>query len=670
MNTTNAQVIEAPADTFVAAYIRLTRDESLQTGLSAPAQRKGIHEYARRANLEPVRIFEETKAIGGDVDFDHRPAGRSLVQAILNGACKHVIVRDLDRLTRDIRLGLELIDMCRHYGVVLHTFTGPIQTKSASDRFAFHVRSAAAEFEKNQTGDRVRKAKREAAEQGRWQGPPAYGFTSQAWHRSKLIATGMPREQAEAEACLQYPQKAKLYINEKEAETIRLIYELAQSGLGTRRLVNELNNRGYRTRTGGLWTTERLCRTVNNPAAAGYVTYDTDYEESGLHTPKQKQAMFKAGHEPIISLDIWQKIQRQRQSNTHPVNRGGDPTKAGRKYLLSGILRCQCGSPMRGKSLRARDTAGRYVCCKTFYYGRKVINGCDLPTSSINAGRIHEVFWTHLRRILGSNDLVERVYTAAQHIIKRSGKHKSHAGTLAQAMAKIEGQIATWYSRHDDAKNEAEQTAAWRRIVELTEQKNHVEKAHNEQERLGVNPATITKDQIANYLQSLANLVDTHNPDEAKTFIQTLVDHHGLSVRIIGPETMEIALGIRSPGTAITEVVKVVVDAPLPKDQVTQWVRDRQGSHTCPLCNKPITILRRHFWLGIPEHHSACWSRELSRQRHERKDKLLTGAEVARRLGIGRTTLGRWLVSGKISQPAKREHGLLLWQPEQINTAR
>ena len=42
---------KAPTATHTGGYIRLTRDESLQTGLSAPAQRKAIQEYAHRAGL-------------------------------------------------------------------------------------------------------------------------------------------------------------------------------------------------------------------------------------------------------------------------------------------------------------------------------------------------------------------------------------------------------------------------------------------------------------------------------------------------------------------------------------------------------------------------------------------------------------------------------------------
>src|SRR5688500_2794552 len=106
-----------------AGYVRLTRDESLK-GLSASAQRQNINEYAARAGLEPLRIYEETRPVGGDVPFSKREAGRRLLTDIRAGAVGAVIVRDLDRLTRDVPLWLELHKICVEQGVTIHTLSG------------------------------------------------------------------------------------------------------------------------------------------------------------------------------------------------------------------------------------------------------------------------------------------------------------------------------------------------------------------------------------------------------------------------------------------------------------------------------------------------------------------------------------------------------------------
>ena len=74
-----------------------------------------------------------------------------------------------------------------------------------------------------------------------------------------------------------------------------------------------------------------------------------------------------------------------------------------------------------------------------------------------------------------------------------------------------------------------------------------------------------------------------------------------------------------------------------------------------------VEILKRHFWLGIPKHHQACWNRHLGKVRGQRPG-LINGTDLARRLGVGRTTIGRWLAARKLPQPVKREAGMLWWE--------
>ena len=45
-----------------------------------------------------------------------------------------------------------------------------------------------------------------------------------------------------------------------------------------------------------------------------------------------------------------------------------------------------------------------------------------------------------------------------------------------------------------------------------------------------------------------------------------------------------------------------------------------------------------------------------------------TGTQAAEKLGIGRTTLGRWLKKGKLPKPKKSISGMLLFDQKAINT--
>ena len=56
---------------------------------------------------------------------------------------------------------------------------------------------------------------------------------------------------------------------------------------------------------------------------------------------------------------------------------------------------------------------------------------------------------------------------------------------------------------------------------------------------------------------------------------------------------------------------------PLHRDKYAAFVRENQGKHRCSECDKPIEILRRPFWLGIPKHHHKCWARSLAARRNQ-----------------------------------------------------
>jgi hypothetical protein len=233
--------------------------------------------------------------------------------------------------------------------------------------------------------------------------------------------------------------------------------------------------------------------------------------EGGTPTPKQRQRRFKGSHEAIVALEEWERVQKFRNARRDPVKRRGDS----RTYPLSGILRCECGAPMRGRSIRSRDKQGRYVCSKAHYYGKNSVNGCDCQTTTINAGRVHEVFWPALRGLLTGPDLVDRLYTVTQKILRGEKGRKVEDRDLAQQLRKLEAQVNTWYARHDETESEVAREAAWNRIQQLTVEKKRLEAAKAEKESQVQKVTRITKAQIAKYLSSLCHLLTNYGGEDA-----------------------------------------------------------------------------------------------------------------------------------------------------------
>jgi DNA invertase Pin-like site-specific DNA recombinase len=134
-----ATQIERRAQTaagITAGYIRLTREESILTGLSVPAQKDGINSYVQQRGLTNFVLYLEERAVGADVLFEKRQAGKRLIADIRAGRVSNIVCRDLDRLSRDTSLWLAFVELCCEHGVTIHTFSGPLALRSPSDRFA------------------------------------------------------------------------------------------------------------------------------------------------------------------------------------------------------------------------------------------------------------------------------------------------------------------------------------------------------------------------------------------------------------------------------------------------------------------------------------------------------------------------------------------------------
>lgn len=109
--------------------------------------------------------------------------------------------------------------------------------------------------------------------------------------------------------------------------------------------------------------------------------------------------------------------------------------------------------------------------------------------------------------------------------------------------------------------------------------------------------------------------------------------------------------------------------ARIPSDRISEWVAENQGTRVCPECGQGVPVRRHHYWRGLPTHHHACWVRVLAYRRKRPGAGYYTGQQAADRLGIGRTTLGRWLARKKIPPPVATEGAVLLFDRAAIDAA-
>jgi site-specific DNA recombinase len=653
----------------VVGYVRLTREKSLKTDLSAPAQRRELAAYARQAGLTGLRVLEETEATPGDLPFQDRTAGKQLWQAIASGTVAHVIVRDLDRLVRSDNVWPAFRDLLRRNGVTLHTLTGPVPLDSPSDRFATTVRVAAYVLEREQTSERGRRAKREGARQGRHMGgPPPFGYTSQSRYFRELCETGASESDARIKSERRFPHRARLYKDPGEAKVVRIVFDLyVTKRSGCRTICNYLNGRGFRRRSGKLWCPDKVRRVLMDPAVAGFVAYDEVRFENrhAPATPKPDQQLHRGQHPALVNEGQWRQAQEVRKANRLVEGRG-DASGFNRRYALSGVLQCTCGAKMRVASQQKKRGYAYYCCRRRRDYGPESLGGCGRPRVAVQ--KVEAAVWSCLAEVLATPSVVTAVHQAAWRSLQETSRRKRDDRQCTDELATVRKNLARWYERHDAAASQTESEAAWRRILELTALKEQLTSRLASPSDADADPPVVTEQAVREFLNGLTEHMQ-HADDRGAKVIHALVRDHQLEVRLDDAEHVSIRLAIRPFGNA-TESFKHAVPIDqrvrLAPGRIEAWLEENRGNHCCDICGTPIKVVRRHFWKGVPQVHRGCHIASLARTRNPDPRRYYTGGEAARCLGISRTHFGRWVKAGKV-RIIKREKNVLLCSKKAID---
>ncbi|MFC1808150.1 recombinase family protein [Candidatus Omnitrophota bacterium] len=160
-------------------------------------------------------------------------------------------------------------------------------------------------------------------------------------------------------------QRTRYEINEPEATTARLIFELYTKGNGLKNIVTYLNTHDHKPRSGGNWSKSTVANVLRNESYIGWTVFNKrDKKTYGKQfKPKDQWIIIKNTHEPIISEDLFNKAQRliEKRQPKHQPARVTSST-----YLLSGLMRCsKCGSTY-GVTGYGRDRKYAYYNCITY----------------------------------------------------------------------------------------------------------------------------------------------------------------------------------------------------------------------------------------------------------------------------------------------------------------
>lgn len=161
----------------------------------------------------------------------------------------------------------------------------------------------------------------------------------------------------------------KLVINEEEAEIVRLIFDLYEANYSYNRMAKELNNRGYKSKTGKPFTKNSFSSILTQRKYIGTYTWNKARKKtnkgtrnSHKHKPADQQVRLKDAIPAIISKEQFDRVQAMIASRKN----GTSSSKSRRYYLLSGIgkLKCsECGAYLVGTARKSHGIEYIYYNC-------------------------------------------------------------------------------------------------------------------------------------------------------------------------------------------------------------------------------------------------------------------------------------------------------------------
>jgi DNA invertase Pin-like site-specific DNA recombinase len=173
-------------------------------------------------------------------------------------------------------------------------------------------------------------------------------------------------------------REGKYYPDEEsgKANVVRDIFNLYASGVRQREIAIMLGQRGILTKRGRTFSNKRVDYILHNPCYIGKIRWSLDGTRAvnRLDFHNEKIMTVDGQHEPLISMELWDKVQKllEEQTKKYPkYARREQPIQ----YMLKGLVRCDaCGGPMTMSSAVSGKAKIRTMQCRNYTSGACTIS--------------------------------------------------------------------------------------------------------------------------------------------------------------------------------------------------------------------------------------------------------------------------------------------------------
>ena len=330
----------------VAAYARVSTLQEEQE-LSYNSQKEYYEAYIRSVpNWNFVGMYADQGKSGVRED---RPEFTRMLNDAYAGKIDTILVKSISRFARNAIVTQNVVHKLKAHNVEVIFDEQKLSSFNRNSEMVLNMMATVAEHESRSISKNIRWALDKRAEQG----IRNYGNNQ----------------------VLGYDEVDGVLVPNESAWVVRYMYEQSAAGVSIQSIINELKKMGVKTLRGKdsfcVGTIEHVLR---NELYKGDKLIQKAAPEN-LYTKKPDESInydsyyIEDDHEPIVSKELWQKVQDRLNSYSKHKTQGS--------YFLKGKVYCgECGCPMRRISYLYHSVRQKVWQCSDRFKGKKG-NGCN-----------------------------------------------------------------------------------------------------------------------------------------------------------------------------------------------------------------------------------------------------------------------------------------------------
>lgn len=335
----------------VAIYVRVSTLHQIDKD-SLPMQKQDLIAYAKlMLGTDDVVIFEDAGYSGKNTD---RPKFQEMMSQIRTGTFTHLLVWKIDRISRNLLDFATMYNELKDLGVIFVSKNEQFDTSTAMGEAMLKIILVFAELERNMTSERVTATMISRASNGQWNGGRIpYGYE---WDTEDQVFS----------------------YNSDEYNIVHLIHDKYEEMRSLVREARWLNEKGYRTRAGNLWSPVSLLIILRSIFYCGDYQYNR-LKEGDRQRPKDKTEWITVTdhHPAIVSREQKERIISILDANSRLCKNRNMYKSAKHIHIFASLMYCgNCGKPMGATPAAAKkDWQYSKYSCSTRRQSATACNG-------------------------------------------------------------------------------------------------------------------------------------------------------------------------------------------------------------------------------------------------------------------------------------------------------